>query len=301
MLSTLSRRLNHEFQVIVILAVLALIWGSSFILMDKGLEAFNPFQIGAIRMIVATLSMLPFCLKYVRRIPSHKWKYFAMVGMIGNGIPAFLFPLAEKGINSATAGILNSLTPVFALIFGVFFGLTITKNKLIGVLIGLAGATCVTLGGSKGINGEVGHALIVVFATMLYGISVNIMKRYLNEVHPIAITGFSAFFVAIPYALYLFSSDFVGLLNTHPQGLSSLGYIALLGCMGTAASSVLFYHLVQITDAVRSSSVTYLMPIVALMWGFFRPEREDITLFQVLGMVVILAGVGIVNKPEKPK
>lgn len=285
-----------EIEVWVILGILALIWGSSFILMSKGLEAFLPLHIGALRMVVAAICLLPFCISRIKDIPPKTWMFFPIVGLIGNGIPAFLFPLAEQGINSATAGILNSLTPVFALIFGIFFGALISKNEVYGIIIGLVGAVLVTVGGTHGMEGNIGHAMLVVLATALYGLSVNVMKKYLNEVHPIAITGFSAISVAIPYGIYLLFSDVPHIILTHPQGLSSLGFITILGALGTGASSIMFYRLVQMTDAIRSSSVTYLMPIIACLWGLFRTNKEDITLLQLGGMAIILLGVWLVNR-----
>ncbi len=288
-----------EVQVWGILILLALIWGSSFILMDKGLDSFSPLNIAALRMVIAGLCLFPFCISSVKKIPKEEWKIFPILGMVGNGIPAFLFPLAEQGINSATAGILNSLTPVFTLIFGILFGITISRRKVLGIALGLAGAVVVTLGGSKGLEGNIGHALIVVFATMLYGMNVNIMKRYLNFTPPVAIAGFSMLSAALPYGIYLLFSDIPQILFSNPEALHSLGFIAILAVLGTAVSTLIFYHLVQITDAIRSSSVTYLMPIVACMWGLLRPEREDITLLQIGGMLVILTGVYIVNHKKK--
>lgn len=290
--------LSKELQIWIILGILALIWGSSFILMDRGLDAFQPLHIGALRMVVAALCLLPFCIPKIKEINKKNWIFFPIVGLVGNGIPAFLFPLAEQGINSATAGILNSLTSVFALIFGVFFGVVVTQNKVIGVILGLTGAALVTVGGHQGLEGNIMSCLLVVFATALYGISVNVMKKYLNDVHPISITGFCAISVAVPYGIYLLFSDAPAIIMQHPQGLSSLGYVAILGALGTGASSVMFYRLVQMTDAVRSSSVTYLMPIIACLWGFLRPAREDITLIQIAGMFVILVGVWLVNKKQ---
>lgn len=296
--STETSFFSKELQIWIILGILALIWGSSFILMDRGLDAFEPLHIGALRMVIAALCLLPFCLPKIKEINKKNWAFFPIVGLIGNGIPAFLFPLAEQNINSATAGILNSLTSVFALIFGIFFGVAFTQNKVLGVILGLAGAVLVTIGGHQGLEGSIMSCLIVVFATALYGMSVNIMKKYLNEVHPISITGFCAISVAIPYGIYLLFSDAPSIIMEHPQGLSSLGYVAILGALGTGASSVMFYRLVQMTDAVRSSSVTYLMPIIACLWGFLRPAREDITLIQIGGMFVILLGVWLVNKRQ---
>ncbi len=294
-----ENRHNDTLKIGLILGVLALIWGSSFILMDKGLDAFSPYQIGCLRMVFATLCMLPFGLRHIKSTPKHLWKYFPLVGVIGNGIPSILFPLAETQINSATAGILNGLTPVFTLLVGLlFFGTVFSWSKMGGIFLGLLGGGLVILGGRQGLEGNISYAFIVVFAAMLYGISVNLMKKFLNEAHPIAIATFTIASISIPCAIYLLFSDLPQVFATNEAALPSLGFIFILAAFGTAASTVLFYHLVQITDPVRSSSVTYLMPIVACMWGFLRTDSEIITWLQVAGMLVILAGVYLLNKKK---
>lgn len=294
-----AQKNKDSLKVWLILGVLALIWGSSFILMSKGLEAFDPYQVGCLRILIAAICLLPFGLQHIKNTPKRLWKYFPIVGIIGNGIPAILFPLAETKINSATAGMLNGLTPVFTLLIGLaFFGIAFTWQKLGGILLGLVGGTLVILGGGQGLEGSVAYALIVVFAAMLYGISVNLMKRYLNEAHPIAIASFTVGSIAIFGLVYLLFSDIPQIFQTNPLAWASFGYIFTLAAFGTAASTVLFYHLVQITDPVRSSSVTYLMPIVACMWGLMREKTENITLIQVAGMMVILIGVYLLNKKK---
>lgn len=288
---------KDSLKIWLILAVLALIWGSSFILMSKGLEAFDPYQIGSLRIIIASLCLLPFGLHHIKTIPKQLWIYFPLVGIIGNGIPAVLFPLAETQINSATAGMLNGLTPVFTLLIGLaFFGITFSWQRLGGIVLGLIGGGLVILGGSQGLEGSVTYSLIVVFAAMLYGISVNMMKKYFNGVHPIAISAFTVGSISIFGIIYLLFSNLPHIFQTDPEAYSSFGYIFILAAFGTAASTVLFYHLVQITDPVRSSSVTYLMPIIACIWGLVREKAEDISLIQIGGMVVILAGVYLLNK-----
>lgn len=293
---------SQEIQVWTLLIILALIWGSSFILMDKGLESFSPYEVGGLRMIIAAVCLSPFAIRYYSSIHKKDWKIFPILGLIGNAIPAFLFPLAETQINSATAGILNALTPVFALIVGIaFFSVAFSWKKMLGIVIGLGGALCVILGGkSVGLSTNISYSLLIVLATAMYGTSVNVMKKYLNDVPPLAISAYSFFFAAVPYMVYLPFSHAPATLMAGGKAWESFGYIFILGALGSSASTVAFYYLVQITDAVRSSSVTYLMPIIACMWGLLRTDKELITMIQLLGMAVILAGVYMLNQKSAP-
>ena len=105
----------------VLLFLLSLIWGSSPILIKKALISLNPFEIGALRLSFAALVLLPFLTKSLRDLKKNDFLILFISGIVGNVIPYFLYPIAQTKIDSATSGVLNSLTPVFALIFGVDF------------------------------------------------------------------------------------------------------------------------------------------------------------------------------------
>ena len=113
--------MDNKFIHWVIFCLLALIWGSSFILMKEGLTQLSPYQVAALRMLFAGLVLLPFAFKALKKIPKEKMGLVLLSGIIGNFIPAFLFCIAETKIDSALAGILNSLTPLFTILVGVFF------------------------------------------------------------------------------------------------------------------------------------------------------------------------------------
>jgi drug/metabolite transporter (DMT)-like permease len=280
-----------------ILLLLALVWGSSFILIKKALVAFDPFEVGGLRMVIAGAALLPFALRSFRNVRKEEWKYILLVGLLGNGIPAVLFPLAETVINSATAGILNVLTPLFTLLIGIFFfSLTFSRRKLLGVILGFAGtAVLILLGGQEiSIGKNILYSLLVVLAALLYGTSVNIIKKHLQDTNTVVITALALISVAIPYGIFL-------LLHGTPQTLFladgawlALGYIAILGVFGTSLALILFNRLVQVTDPVISSSVTYLIPVVAVAWGL--ADGESLGWAEVGGMAIILLGVWLVNK-----
>jgi drug/metabolite transporter (DMT)-like permease len=278
------------------LALLSLIWGSSFILMKRGLVSFTPNQVAATRMLVSFVSLLPFVIFKAGQVEKKKFKYIILVGLLGNGIPAFLFTHAQTHIPSAMAGMLNSLTPVFVVIVGfLFFGSSFKISHISGVLIGLAGAVALILINSKGkITGsENEYGILIVVATICYALSVSIMRRFLQDVDAILITGFALFATGIPSGIYLFTTDFVSRFSTYPDAWPNLICVALLGLFGTAVSTILYYKLVKISNPLYASSVTYLIPIVAMLWGII--DGEVLGLYHLLAMALILSGVYLIN------
>lgn len=287
----------------IILIVLALVWGSSFILIKLSLaHGLAPMEVGALRLVCAGVVLLPFMLKHLRKLTKSETWAIVAVGLVGTGIPATLFPLAQQVISSSLSGMINSLAPLFTLLLGAaFFSFPFTPRKLVGVMIGFIGALVLigfpSEGGDR--TQQVLYALIAVLATFGYGISTNIMKRYLNETHPFLVTTLAIFLVAIPYLVYVsaFTSIPTKLISGHTETWKALGFVALLGVFGTGMALVLFNRLIQLTEPVFSSSVTYLIPIVALGWGVW--DGEQIGLTQVMGMGIILTGVFLVNRSRQ--
>lgn len=281
-----------------LVVALALVWGSSFMLMERGLVAFSPLQVAALRIVIAGLVLLPFLMTSLRKVKKEAWPYILLVGLIGNGIPAFLFPLAETVITPGSAGILNTLSPVFALVVGVLlFGFQFSSRKVWGTLISFAGALILVLAGAQEIDlmTHLAYSGLVVLATLGYGFSVNLIKKYLQDVSALHISTLALLAMAMPYGLYLLLGTDIGqILAQDPQGWSALGYIAILAALGTAVALILFNRLVQLTDPVISASVTYLIPMVAVGWDLV----AGISLFpgQWVGMGIVLLGVWLVNK-----
>lgn len=280
----------------LILVALALVWGSSFILMKRGLESFSSDQVAALRMFIAFLFMIPFALKYVKKEQGQHWKAFLGTGLLGNFIPAFLFTEAETGISSSLTGMLNSLTPLFTLILGVALFRAKTRwVNVIGVILGFAGALgLLTVGAANEVNRNIAYGVYVLIATVCYGLSVNIIKRWLGPINSITITTWALMLVGPPAGIYLFTTDFLQRLTDQPMAWESLGYISVLAVFGTALSVILFNILIKMTSALFASSVTYLIPIVAMGWGVF--EGESIMLLHFLWIGLILAGVYLVNR-----
>ncbi len=290
--STINKAVNAErIKGFVVLGILSIIWGSSFILIKRGLVVYAPEQVASLRLSISAVAFIPVFLWRFRKIDWSKWKSLVVVGLTGSALPAFLFSFAQTKISSSVAGILNSLTPLFAFILGILiFGSAFRWSKLGGVLLGLTGAVILILyGNDAGFKGDFWYSLLVVLAAACYGTSVNTVGTYLKNMSSLTISAVSFLMIGTPALIYLFSTDFVIRLTTDPQGWTALGYISILSLAGTVLASIIFFQLVHWTNAVFASTVAYLIPIVALGWGIL--DGESITIFHFLGMVFILAGV----------
>lgn len=285
---------------------LAIIWGSSFILIKRGLfdingeELFTGVQVGAMRIVFAGLFMLPFALRKLKLLRRGMLKYFFAVGLFGNAIPAFLFATAQTHIPSALAGMLNAMVPIFSLLIAVFiFHVKVKWIQVAGILLGLFSAAGILLaaGDFRSESIHMGYAMLVVAATLCYAISLNIIKQFLQNEPAIAITGLALLLVSPAGVVILLSTDFTE-RAIHAEGaLVGLGAVALLAVLGTALALILFNKLVQETNTLFASSVTYLIPLVAVMWGVL--DGEEIKLIQVLCGVLMLAGIVMINQRQK--
>ncbi len=288
--------LNKKFWQWATLLFLALIWGSSFILMKKGLVIYSHSVVAALRISMASLVLIPFALVAFKKVNTKDWKYLILVGLIGNGIPAFLFTLAQTKVSSSLSGMLNSLVPVFAMIIGIFlFKSKPLKSQVIGILIGLLGA--IGLISSKGLNFNdlnISYSLLIVLATICYALSVNIIKKYLKEINSLHIAALSLISLGPFTTIYLFTTDFISVSLKHSFLNSSLIYILILSIFGTASAIILFNMLIKKTTTFFATSVTYLIPIVAIFWGLF--DGEKINILQLISVIIILTGIYFVNK-----
>ncbi|MCK9400808.1 MAG: EamA family transporter [Bacteroidales bacterium] len=294
--STNSRNLLIAYG---ILASLALIWGSSFILIKRGLEFYSSAEVGALRVSITFLVLSPFALSRLRKLSFQEWKYLAIVGLIGSGFPAFLFAKAQTGIDSSLAGILNSLTPLFTMVIGLsFFSLKIKWFNMAGVLIGLAGAIgLISISGGRSFEFNIQYAIYIIIATVCYATNVNLVKYKLRDVDALTITALSFFIIGMPVLLYLLIfTEFIPQISTEPAALKALGYIGILAVVGTALALIAFNKLVKLASPVFAASVTYLIPVVAVSWGSM--DGEKMTPVSFLWMAVILLGIFLVNKKK---
>jgi drug/metabolite transporter (DMT)-like permease len=279
----------------VLFTILSIIWGSSFVLMKMGLEALSPYQVATLRMLSAGLVLIPFALEGFRKIPKDKLGYVILSGLIGSFFPAYLFCIAETKIDSSLAGILNALTPLFTISVGlIFFQLTASRQKIIGVLVGFVGL-CLLFLAQKNISLEnFSYAFLVLIATLLYGINVNMVGKHLNNTGSMNIAAVAFTFLIIPCIIILFFTGYFSMDLFSKPILKSTGSAFLLGFGGTAIATVLYYKLVKSAGGLFASTVTYGIPFVAVFWGVL--GGESINLLQCGCMGIILLGVWLANK-----
>lgn len=272
------------------LVVLALIWGSSFILIKKGLVGLNPFQLGAVRIVCAALFLLAIGFRTLPKIPGEKWKFIALTAMFGTFIPAFLFSIAQMHISSTVSSILNSLTPLNTLVLGfLIFGLRFERRQVFGVLIGLIGCVLLIMSGAANHpEHDYSFAVLVVIASICYATNVNLIKKYLSDLSPLTISTGNFTVMLVPALLILFFTDFFSILNQQPVQYSVF-FVMILGIVGTGIANIIFFRLIQISSPVFATSVTYLIPVVAFFWGLL--DNETLTPVQGLGALIILGGV----------
>jgi drug/metabolite transporter (DMT)-like permease len=282
----------------VYLGVLSLIWGSSFILMKKALIGLTPIQVGALRILITAFFLLVIWHKRIFKISKRHWYYLTLNGFLGTFFPAFLFAYAIQKIDSSIASILNSLTPLFTLILGaIVFSFGFRKRQLIGVLIGLGGTVILILKGAElNPNQDYFYASFVLISSMGYAFNVNILKKYLHELDAISITVANFLLLIIPTLLVLWFTNFFTTFKVTEASLTAVFYITILAIVGTGLAKIMFNKLIQISTPIFSSSVTYLIPIVAITWGIL--DGEKITIIQFLAALIILLGVYLVNKSK---
>lgn len=277
------------------LIFLSLIWGTSFILMKKGLESYDHMQVAAFRIFFSFIFLLPFTIRHIRTINRDNLRSLVIVGLVGFALPAFLFTKAQTRIDSSLAGILNSLTPLFTLVVGIVLYRSPAKwTNVVGLIIGLIGALGIIWKGELSIlKGFNGFAFFIVIATLCYGINVNEIKYKLADLSSIQITSLSFLFTGPLAGIFLLFSDLSPAAQT-PDYLLNLGYIALLALFSSVIAVLIFNKLIKYTTTLFAASVTYMIPVFAVMWGI--ADGEHIRVLQFVWMAVILLGVYLVNK-----
>ena len=296
----MKSQMNDSRKRWIYLVVLAIIWGSSYILIKKGLEGFTALQLWGVRVLMAGLILLGIGFNSLKTIRKADWKWVALSGMVGSFIPMFLFAWAETEIDSGVVSILNSLVPLFTLFVGYgLFRISFTLNQVLGVTVGLAGAALlIYLGSAFNPDQNYWYSMAVVLASFCYAVNANVIKSKLQGVSPMGIATGNFIFLILPALLIVvFSGAFEKSVREGPYFLSSLGYIGLLCVFGTAIAKVMFNRLIQISTPVFSVSVTYLIPIVGVLWGILDGER--FSLGQLGAATLILFGIYLVNKSKK--
>ncbi|MFT4736930.1 MAG: drug/metabolite transporter (DMT)-like permease [Cyclobacteriaceae bacterium] len=262
----------------------------------------SPGEVGALRILAASVFLMPIALQRLRRVPASSVRYLISVGFFGSLLPAFLFAIAQTRVPSSITGVMNAVTPIFTIIVGyLVYQQRYSRRVLLGIAIGFIGtAILITTGNQGGLTFNF-YILFIVLATVFYALNLNIIKYHLQDLTALTITSISLLIVGPLAAIYLFGfTPFVSNLSAGSEAFYySAGYIVLLGVLGTAIAMIIFNNIVRLTDPVFTSSVTYFIPIVAVVWGIL--DGEFLALMHILGMVFIVAGVYIANRKSKSK
>ena len=281
------------------LAALSFIWGSSFILIKKGLVGLTAIELGSIRIIISAFVLIPFTFNRLKEITFKQWKWIIISAFVGSFFPAFLFAFAEQEIDSSVASILNSIVPLNTIIIGlVLFGIKSTKRQIIGVLLGFFGAYQLIISGMN-LNPDQNYFYsgLVIICSFLYAFNVNIIKKYLQELSAVAIATGHFIVILIPSIIVLLISDFNFEKLQSPETQTSLFYVVLLAIFGTTLAKILFNKLINISSAVFASSVTYSMLIVSIFWGIL--DGENFSFNQLFATVIIILGILLTNKKSR--
>ncbi|RED99576.1 DMT family transporter [Marinoscillum furvescens] len=276
---------------------LSLIWGSSFILIKKGLLGLTSMEVGSLRILSAALVLLPFAIKNLKKVKRAHLLPLISVGFVGSFLPAFLFAIAQTRLESSVTGVLNALTPLFTMLVGfLIYKQSQRPQVFLGIGVGFVGTALLVMAGSGGdLSSFNYYALFVIAATLMYALNLNVIKHHLHGLKSMTITSVSLLFVGPLAAIQLlFFSEFTTKLMTVDGTLLATGYILTLGIVGTAFALLIFNKLVSLTDPVFTSSVTYIIPIVAVCWGVL--DGEVLLTAHVIGIALVLVGVFLANR-----
>ncbi len=290
--------MRKELNIILSFIFLMLVWGSSFILIKQGLSVFSWVEVASIRLSAAMFVMIGFAAFHLKSVPKEKLIHLFISAFTAMGGSAYLFAAAQQpnvGVSSSISGVLNSLTPLMTFILGViFFQQPLTRNKAIGLLLGFAGAATLILVNPKGGITINSYGFLVVLATLGYGFNVNYIKKHLSDLNPFHLSSITITMVGLIAFSILMTTPFWEKAQTAPNGWQALGEVALLGVLGTATAQIVFNQMLTHTSALVASSITYFIPIVAVLWGVH--FGEVLLPWHYLGMVLIIGGVLILNR-----
>ncbi|MGZ5211979.1 MAG: DMT family transporter [Kaistella sp.] len=283
--------MNPEKEKWILLVSLSVIWGSSFILIKKSLEHFNPYEVGALRVLIAGLILLPFAIMNIKKFPRKHLKWLILAAVTGNFIPMFLFPIAETEVSSSIAGIINSMMPIFVIIVGaLLWKFQTTKRQIVGVIISFTGACILAFSGGEGGEFKLIPILLLLLATLCYAVSTTTVKSKLSEIPAKILSAYVfSFVLIIPSMIALVLAGFFNNLEVNIGLWEGLGFVSLLSVFGTGLAMMLNYRLLSVSTPLFASTVTLLMPVVAIIWGLL--DGEKLTQMQGFGGVVILAGL----------
>jgi len=289
----------NKFLPLLLFAVLSIIWGSSFILIKKSLLAFSPLQVASLRILFASIAFSPWIVRSLRMIKRKDIKFILLVGFTGSAIPALLYAWAQTHVDSSIAGILNSMTPIFTLIFSalIFSQRRLPLAQIAGVILGFGGVALIVIYSREESVALPIWSLVILVATMMYGLSGNIVQHKLHAYNAMIVGASSFAVIGVLALIALMTTPFIQTMQVHPMAWTSLLSVTVLSLTSTFLATVLFYWMLKLSDAIFASAVSYFIPIVALTWGVLDGER--LSLLHVLGFVIIMAALYMIHKGSK--
>jgi drug/metabolite transporter (DMT)-like permease len=284
----------------IYLIILSLVWGSSFILIKRALLGFTALQLGSLRIVFASTFLFVVGYRSLRILTIRDWKWILMAGLLSSFFPPFLFALAQTQLDSGVTSIFNSVVPLFTTIVGIaLFETIITKRQIAGVLIGLFGTLALILTGMEfDPSQNYWYSVFILLSALGYALNINIIKKHLAHLSPLAVTTGSFAVAFVPALVIVFYSGFFNEISSDVKMQSSLWYLLALAFLGTAIANIYFNKLIHLSSPVFAASVTYTIPIVAVLWGVW--DGETINLYQLMGGAIILFGVYLVNRKKRP-
>ena len=285
------------------LIVLALVWGASFLFIKLALEGLSPTQLVLGRLVAAVIVLL--VIVAVTRVPLPRgwavWGHLALMGIVANIVPFFLFAWAEERVTSGMAGILNGTTPLFTLAVAVAASTEehLSPQRLAGFLLGFVGVV-VVVGPWRpdgGVN-EISGQLACLAAAACYGVAFVYTRRFLSQrgLAPLALSAGQLGVVAVLVGL---TAPFTA-TDAMTLTPSVLGSILALGAGGTGLAYLLYYRIISDVGATTASLVTYLIPIVAVFLGVI-VQDDPLTWNIFAGALVVIAGAAIAEGRLAPR
>ena len=279
------------------LGLLALIWGSSFLWIKLAIRGFSPEEVTLARLALGAAVLFPVVLARREPVPRSPriWAYIVIAALFANAAPYLLFAVAEQSVSSSTAGIINATTPLWtmALALAVRHQQRVTAWQLAGLIVGFGGALLIfspwhTAAGLVSAGGAECLA-----ASVSYAISYIYMDRFLvrRGLGPVVLSACQLLAAAGWLAVALAVS---GARVPHP-GVASLAGLAILGVLGTGVAYVLNYQIIASEGATIAATVTYLLPVVAIVLGVLA-LGEQVTVPALAGIALVLAGVALTRR-----
>jgi drug/metabolite transporter (DMT)-like permease len=273
-----------------LLASVALIWGSSFLFIDVGLEALAPGVIAVARVAlgVAALALVPAARRAIG--PEDRVRV-AFLGVIWAGLPLILFPVAQQWIDSSVAGMLNGAVPLAGAAWAVvLLRRPLPRVHAVGLLIGFAGVLAISWPQLQGSRATTLGAGLVVLAVVLYGLAVNLavplQQRY-GALPVLLRAQLAALVLLLPFGLW-------GLRDSSWAWPSVLAMVPL-GVLGTGVAFVLMTTLVGRVGGPRGAVATYFIPVVAIVLGVLL-LGERVAPAALAGTALVVAGAWLTSR-----